>query len=121
MSGLPVEYEYTHDPSGEITSNDRDTLSARLNDAFAAGDVNLDDYQARLAALFSAQKRADLVPILAGLPGQYRSNEPALGGDQPGKPGEVAPLSQAPKTLLRFAAGGVGLLLVLIILLVIIL
>ena len=118
MSGLPVEYEYTHDPSGDVTPNDRDALADRLNDAFAAGDVTMDDYKARLQALFDATKRAELVPVLDGLPARYRLNEPALGGDNVGRPGQVEPLSPAPRGLVRagVVTGGVLVLLVIVLL-----
>jgi len=121
MSGLPVEYEYSHDPSGEVTSNDRDTLSDRLNDAYAAGDLTLSDYQDRLQALFNATKRADLVPVLSGLPARYRSNEPAIAGDPIARPGELAPLQRAPKGLVRVGVTTGAVLLLLIILLIILL
>jgi len=122
MSGLPVEYEYEHDPSGNVTPNDRDAMSARLNDAFAAGDLTMDDYQGRLQSLFSATTRAQLVPVLSGLPARYRSNEPVLGGDTPGaRPGEVTPLAPAPKGLVKVGIAAAGVLVVLIVLLVILL
>jgi len=122
MSGLPVEYEYQHDPSGDVTDNDRDKLSARLNDAFAAGDLTIDDYQGRLQTVFDATKRAELVTILDGLPGKYRSNEPALAvDDQASRPGELAPLNRAPTKLVRIAAGAGIVFAVLVVLLVVLL
>jgi len=121
MSGLPVEYEYTHDPTSEVTPNDRDNLSDRLNAAYAAGDLTLDDYQTRLQALFDAQRRADLVPVLTGLPAQYRTDQPVLGGDQPGRPGQVEPLRPAPRGLILAAGGAAAVLVILVILLVILL
>jgi len=111
MSGLPVEFGYANNPSGEVTDADRDTLSDRLNQAYAAGDLSFDDYQQRLQALFAAQKKADLVPVVAGLPGQYRSTDPVLGGDQVGQPGQVEPLRPAPRGLV-LAGLGAGVLLV---------
>jgi len=101
MSGSPVEAEYAHDASSEVTTADRDDLSNRLNDAFAGGALTMEDYQTRLNALFQATKRGELVPVIQGLPAQYRSNEPAVGGDQAGKPGELAPIGPAPRTLVR--------------------
>ena len=121
MSGLPVEYEFAHNPTGEVTPNDRDRLSERLNAAYAAGDLTLFDYQTRLQTLFDATKRADLVPVLSGLPGQYRSDQPVLGGDQPGRPGQVEPLRPAPRGLILAAGGAAVVLVVLIVLLVILL
>ena len=121
MTGLPVEAEYAHDPAGDVTSGDRDNLAARLNDAFAAGDLTMDDYQARLSVLFAASKRAELVPVLAGLPARYRTTAPTLGGDQPGQPGQVAPLHPAPRGLILAGAGAAAALVVLVVILAILL
>jgi len=114
MSGSPVEAEYAHDASSEVTTADRDNLSNRLNDAFAGGALTMEDYQTRLNALFQATKRGELVPVVQGLPAQYRSNEPAVGGDQPGKPGELAPIGPAPRNLVLVGLGGAAILVVLI-------
>ena len=121
MSGLPVEFEYANDPSGDVTPNDRDTLSARLNDAYAGGDLSLDDYQNRLQLLFAAGKRADLVPVLDGLPGRYRSTDPVLAGDQMGRPGQVEPLRPAPRGLVLAGVGAGVVLVVLVVVLVLML
>jgi len=122
MSGLPVEYEYANNPSGSVSANDRDNLSARLADAFAAGDLSMEEYQGRLQVVFDATSKAELVPVLEGLPGRYRSVQPVLGGDQSGaRPGELSPLRPAPKGLAKVGAVTGGVLLVLIILLVILL
>jgi len=120
MSGLPVETEYAHDPSSEVTSADRDDLSNRLNDAFAGGALTMEDYQTRLNMLFQATKRGDLVPVVQGLPAQYRTNEPAVGGDQPGQPGELAPIGPAPRKLVQAMVIG-GVVLVVLILLAVLL
>jgi len=121
MSGLPVEYEYSHDPTGDVTPNDRDDLSNRLNDAFATGDLTMSDYQDRLQALFAATHKADLVPVLDGLPARYRSTDPVLGGDQPGRPGQVEPLRPAPRGLVMAGLGAGVLLVILIVILAIML
>jgi len=101
MSGLPVETEYAHDASSEVTSADRDDLSNRLNDAFAGGALTMEDYQTRLNALFQATTRGQLVPVMQGLPAQYRTDDPAVGGDQPGQPGQLAPIGPAPRKLVQ--------------------
>jgi len=118
MSGLPLEYEFSHDHDSDVTAADRDDLSDRLNQAFADGHLTVADYQARLTALFAAKKRADLVPVLQGLPGQYRSTEPALAGEQIASPGQVQPLRPAPRALIVAGVGAAVVLVVLIVLLV---
>ena len=121
MSGLPVELEYQHDPTSQVTPSDRDNVSARLNEAFTQGDLDVADYQTRLNALFQATQKGQLVPVVAGLPAQYRSNEPVLGGDQAAKPGELAPIGRAPSALVKAGVGASAVLVVLIILLVVLL
>jgi len=121
MSGSPVETEYAHDASSEVTPADRDDLSNRLNDAYAGGALTMEDYQTRLNALFQATKRGELVPVIQGLPAQYRSNEPAVGGDQPGQPGQLEPIGPAPRKLVQAMVIGGGALVVLIILAVLLL
>jgi len=120
MSGLPVELSYAHDPTGEVTPADRDDLSNRLNGAFAAGDIDMENYQTRLNALFQATKRGELVPVMQGLPAQYSTSLPVLGGDQPARPGELEPIGPAPKGLV-LAGVGAGILMVVLIVLVAIL
>jgi len=115
MSGLPIETEYAHDATSEVTAADRDDLSNRLNDAFAGGALTMEDYQTRLNALFQATKRGELVPVVQGLPAQYRSTDPALGGDQPAPPGQVAPLAPAPRSLVMAGIGAVIVVVVLVI------
>ena len=121
MSGLPVELEYQHDQAAQVTPADRDNVSARLNDAFTRGDIDMQDYQTRLNALFQATQKGQLVPVIAGLPAQYRANEPVLGGDQAAKPGELAPIGRAPSALVKAGVGASAALVVLIILLVVLL
>ena len=121
MSGLPVEYGYKHDPKGQVSAEDRDALAARLNAAYTAGELTIEDYQARLDALFAATSRGELVPVMDGLPARYRSTAPAGAAAEYTPPGQVEPLRPAPRGLVKAAVGTSALLVVLIVLLVILL
>jgi len=121
MSGLPVEYEFKNDPAGQVTAADRDKLATRLGDAYAAGDVSQEDYQARLDSLFEATNRAELVPVMSGLPARYRSTAPHLATEDFTSPGEVQPLRPAPRGLVKAAVVGSAALLVLLLILAILL
>jgi len=55
---------------------DRDTAAAVINNALAEGRLTADEHSERLDAIYSAKTQADLVPVLADLPGQ-RAMAPA--------------------------------------------
>ncbi len=60
-----------------MTSEDREQLSRRLNDAFTAGRLDQDDYSQRLDRLFAAQRLGELVPVVDGLPAVATYSDPA--------------------------------------------
>jgi hypothetical protein len=49
---------------------DRDTAAAVINNALAEGRLTADEHSERLDAIYSAKTQAELVPVLADLPGQ---------------------------------------------------
>jgi Domain of unknown function (DUF1707)/Cell wall-active antibiotics response 4TMS YvqF len=49
---------------------DRDTAAAVINNALAEGRLTADEHSERLDAIYSAKTQAELVPLLADLPGQ---------------------------------------------------
>jgi Domain of unknown function (DUF1707)/Cell wall-active antibiotics response 4TMS YvqF len=55
---------------------DRDTAAAVINNALAEGRLTADEHSERLDAIYSAKTQAELVPLLADLPGQ-RAMAPA--------------------------------------------
>jgi len=91
MSGMPIEARFTNDPQAAVTDAAREDVGARLNQAYAAGELELVDYQRLLDQAFAAQHNADLVPVARALPARLASDQPAVGGDDVGAPGGLAP------------------------------
>ena len=121
---MPIEARFSNDPQGAVTDAVRDDVGARLNQAYAAGELAIDDYQRLLDATFAAQHNADLVPIAQALPARWQISQPALGGDNPGAPGQLVPVSSGlpvRNTTQRAALVVAGVLVVALILLALIL
>jgi hypothetical protein len=119
-SDLPISSPYRSTPDAPVTEAERDQLSSRLNAAYTAGTLNVEDYQARLDALFAAQRLGQLVPVVQGLPPLQTYSDPAIVAGQGGRPGDVSePRSATGMALV--AVGGVLLLVMLIVILLVIL
>ena len=119
-SDLPISSPYRSKPDAPVTDAERDQLSARLNAAFTAGTLDADEYQARLDALFAAQRLGQLVPVVQGLPPAQTYSDPAIVAGSGGRPGEVSQARSATGVAL-VAVGGVLLLVLLIAVLLVIL
>lgn len=101
-----------------VTDADRDDLSRRLNEAFAAGQVDQDDFTRLLDLIFSASTLGDLVPVADALPQTATYAEPAgVDLDAPA-PGELVPA--APPSARRVALVGGSALVVLILIVLIV-
>jgi hypothetical protein len=80
-----------------VTEADRDAAATRLREHFAAGRLTLEEFQARLAAIFAATVRRDLDHVTADLPhdgiaaGMNSRVFSAGRGPRPGKPGGRRP------------------------------
>jgi Domain of unknown function (DUF1707) len=57
-----------NDVPSRITENDRDMALKRLQEAFVDGHISHQELDDRLQAVFTAGRRGDLGPALAGLP-----------------------------------------------------
>lgn len=73
-----------------MPDDEREQISTRLNAAFEAGSLDVDDYRARLDRLFAAQTLGELVPVVGGLPPVQTHTPPAIVEGPPGAPGELA-------------------------------
>lgn len=81
--------EGTHDPSQmRISDADRHKVAEVLRDAAGEGRLDLEELDERLEATYSAKVYADLVPIVADLPG-HTTSVPAV------RPG-ASPVRQPP-------------------------
>jgi hypothetical protein len=87
VSELPISSPYRSTPDALVSETERDQLSTRLNDAFSAGTLEADDYQARLDRLFAAQRMGDLVPVVQGLPPLRTYQTPSIVASGTGEPG----------------------------------
>jgi hypothetical protein len=116
---LPISSPYRSTPEVPVSDAERDQLSRRLNAAYTDGQLQEDDYRARLDQLFAARKLGELVPVVQGLPPVATYNDPAVVASTGGQPGQLTESRQAGGIALM-AVGGValGILLIAILLLV---
>lgn len=107
MSELPISSPYRSTPDAPVPDQLRDQLSTQLNAAFTAGQIDGDDFQARLDQLFTAHRMGELLPVVQGLPPLQTYADPAIVASSGGQPGQLAPPRDASKAAL--VAGGVVL------------
>lgn len=118
MSELPISSKYRSTPDAPVSDDEREELTRRLNDAFAAGRLDQDTYSSRLDQLYAAQRLGDLVPVVQSLPALQTYADPAMVQQAPGsRPGEV---SQA-RPANRMAIGVIGAVVLIVIILIILL
>jgi hypothetical protein len=120
-SDLPISSPYRSTPEAPVSEAERNQLSTRLNAAFEAGQVDSDDYTARLDRLFAARTLGELVPVVQGLPPLQTYAEPAIVARGPaGRPGELAPARSASGFTLLVVGGLAGAVVLLVILLLLV-
>jgi hypothetical protein len=117
-SDLPISSPYRSTPQAPVSEAERNQLSTRLNAAFEAGQVDSDDYRARLDRLFAARTLGELVPVVEGLPPLQTYDNPAIVAPDGGRPGELAPARNATGFSLLLVGGVAAAVLLLVILLV---
>lgn len=118
LPDLPPSSRYRSAPQRPIEEAEREQLNARLNEAFAAGELEEDGYQQRLDQLYSARTLGDLVPVVSGLPAPI-ADTPAIAASTGGRPGELAELRPPARRTLALIAGLVAVPVVLLIVLVV--
>lgn len=121
MSNLPISSKYRSTPRAPVTDEERNTLVARLNEAFTDGRVDSDAYHRLLDVAFGARTLGDLVPVVESLPNVPTYAEPGVVA-QAGRPGELSE-ARAPRPALvaTLVGAGVVALVVLAVLLAILL
>lgn len=122
MSELPISSPYRDRPDAPVEEDERERLSQRLKAAYAANDLDGDEFNTRLDRLWSAQRMGDLVSVVQGLPPVATHDQPAIVQQSTaGRPGELAP-TRSPQALLLVGGVTVGVVaLLLIVLLVLVL
>jgi hypothetical protein len=118
VSELPISSKYRSTPQAPVTADEREQLARRLNDAFAAGRLDQDDYSQRLDRLFAAQRLGELVPVVDGLPAVAAYQDPAMVQQQSVRPpGELAEARNGSRFTVAVIAGVLLLVIVLAVLL----
>lgn len=122
MTELPRSSKYRSSPDEQVSAQEREQLTKRLNDAFADGKLTQDDYSSRLDALYAAQRLGDLVPVVESLPAVQSYTEPAMVQQAGGQPGEVSvPASNGSRMTVALVGGIAAIVIILVILLLILL
>lgn len=118
---LPISSPYRSTPDATVSDAERDALSSRLNAAYTAGQLEAEDYQARLDRLFAAHRLGELVPVVTGLPPLQTYADPAIVASTGGRPGELAPGRDARRLSLVVvgSVAGAAVVLVLLVLLLV--
>ncbi|MCT1460170.1 DUF1707 domain-containing protein [Aestuariimicrobium sp. p3-SID1156] len=118
MNNLPISSKYRSQPDKPITEAEREDLATRLNEEFARGKVDEDDYRRLLDVVFAARTNGDLVPVAEVLPARATHDQPAIVAQQgSAAPGELVASGGNPNKLALVAVVGGGILAVLLFLL----
>ena len=119
QQSLPISSPYRSTPKAPVSEVEREQLTTRLNEAFAAGTLAAEEYHARLDRLYAARTLGELVPVVVGLPPLQTHASPAIVGESVGQPGELAPAREGRGlTVLTIGVlAGVVLVLVLVLML----
>lgn len=120
MSDLPISSKYRSTPQQPVDDTERDQLTARLNDAYADGQLETADYQSRMDQLYAANTLGELVPVVQGLPPVATHNSPAIVEQGRTAPGELEPTPDARRFAL-VVASGIGISIVLLVILLVLL
>lgn len=116
---LPPSSKYIQRAGDPVDETERDSITTRLNDAFADGRLTHDEYAEAMDIVYGARTLGDLVPVMEKLPAAA-ANVPAI-VEQGGPPaGQLTqPRSLVPAAVM-VGVVGLSLLAVLAILLILI-
>ncbi|SDB99530.1 protein of unknown function [Raineyella antarctica] len=122
MSNLPVPYRYRSTPEKPVTDQEREELTARVNEAYTDGKLDDEQYRAHLDRVFAARTLGDLVPVVQVVGDAPSYREPAIvaqdGTAAPGELAEIKAPGRAGMVVLGVVGAGVALLLLLVVVMV---
>lgn len=121
MTDLPRSSKYRSTPGVPVSDAEREDLTARLNDAYATGRLDSDEYRARMDTLYGAATLGELVPVVTGLPARPTHATPAGVESASIPPGELAPARDASSVAVGAVVLSVALFLLVVALLLVIL
>lgn len=106
---LPPSSKYLQRSADPVDEVERESITQRLNGAFADGRLSHDEYAAAMDTVYAARTLGDLVPVIERLPARIE-NTPAIVGQGSLPAGQVTEARNlAPIGLL---VGGVGVVLI---------
>jgi hypothetical protein len=123
MSNLPISSKYRSTPDVPVTDQEREELTARVNEAYTNGKLDDDQYRAHLDLVFAARTLGELVPVVSAVGAAPTYKEPAIvaqsGTNKPGELAEIRAPGRTGLVVVGVAVAGVALLLLLVVILVV--
>ena len=116
---LPPSSKYLQRSGDPLDEVERDSITKRLNEAFADGRISHEEYASSMDVLYDARTLGDLVPVVERLPAAA-SDVPAIVQQASGPPaGRVTESRNLMPYVIGTAVVGVTLLAMLLLLLVV--
>ena len=123
MSNLPISSKYRSTPNEPVSDQEREQLTARVNEAYTDGKLDDDQYHAHLDLVFAARTLGELVPVVSAVGMAPTYKEPAIvaqtGTNKPGELAEIKAPGRSGLVVLGVVGAGVALLLLLLVVLVV--
>lgn len=92
MHELPPSSKYLAAASEPVDDAEREQMSTRLGDAYAAGVLDEEAYRSALDEVFAAERLGDLAGVAAMLPAKPVYETPAMVAESTARPpGQVSP------------------------------
>ncbi|MFT4218545.1 MAG: DUF1707 domain-containing protein [Micropruina sp.] len=108
MDNLPISSKYRSRPLEPLGDGEREELAGRLNEEFARGAIDTDDYRAMLDRVFAARTLGDVAEVVAALPAKDTFVVPAVIETGTLAPGELVPAKQPGNNGALLLAAGLG-------------
>ncbi len=108
MDNLPISSKYRSRPLDPLTDGEREELAGRLNEEFARGGIDTDDYRAMLDRVFAARILGDVADVVSALPAKDTFAVPSVIEQGSVAPGELVPAKSAGNRGAIMLAAGLG-------------
>lgn len=112
---LPPSSKYIQRSADPVDDTERDSITRRLNEAFADGRISHDQYAADMDLVYAARTLGELVPVIERLPAAA-DNVPAIVEQGKLPAGQVAPSRGLVPAAIMVGVVGVTLLAMLLLL-----
>lgn len=112
---LPPSSKYLQRSADPVDDVERDSLTQRLNAAFADGRIDHDNYAAAMDTVYGAKTLGDLVPVVEQLPAAA-TNTPAIVAQGNLPAGQVTQSRDLAPFVVAVGVVGIALLVVLAVL-----